>query len=410
MDTSADAYFPDPRPLPPGQRRQLWARLAIRLGIFLSLVLFLCLAGRPLLSLCMPFALALLATWLTEPLLRFFHRRWNIPRGIGAIVLILLLVGALGGLMAALIWKGWSELSTLWGNWDQGWNAFQETYYQLSHALDKWLAYLPQQVQDTLWNLSDRLLAWLEEFVYNLLPKTTSAVRSISSFVLAFLFFLVAWYFTAEDYPNLRRVARETIPRSVRRIGVQARGAFSAAFGGYLKAEILVSLGVTGILLVGFFLLRQPYWVLLAVALGILDFIPIVGAGTVMVPWSVILLVLGEWKRGVAFLAVWGVICLFRRMIEPKIVGDQTGLHPLLSLLAIYVGMKLGGVVAMILAPVLLLMLRNLWRAGMFHATVRDLTMAARDMAAILHGRPEETDPPEPEKPGETVKKIEKES
>lgn len=129
-------------------------RLAIRLGIFLSLVLFLCLAGRPLLSLCMPFALALLATWLTEPLLRFFHRRWNIPRGIGAIVLILLLVGALGGLMAALIWKGWSELSTLWGNWDQGWNAFQETYYQLSHALDKWLAYLPQQVQDTLWNLS----------------------------------------------------------------------------------------------------------------------------------------------------------------------------------------------------------------------------------------------------------------
>ena len=101
-----------------------------------------------------------------------------------------------------------------------------------------------------------------------------------------------------------------------------------------------------------------------------------------------------------AFLAVWGVICLFRRMIEPKIVGDQTGLHPLLSLLAIYVGMKLGGVVAMILAPVLLLMLRNLWRAGMFHATVRDLTMAARDMAAILHGRPEETDPPEPEKPG----------
>ena len=91
-------------------------------------------------------------------------------------------------------------------------------------------------------------------------------------------------------------------------------------------------------------------------ALGILDFIPIVGAGTVMVPWSVILLVLGEWKRGVAFLAVWGVICLFRRMIEPKIVGDQTGLHPLLSLLAIYVGMKLGGVVAMILAATLLLL------------------------------------------------------
>lgn len=129
-----------------------------------------------------------------------------------------------------------------------------------------------------------------------------------------------------------------------------------------------------------------------------------------MVPWSVILLVLGEWKRGVAFLAVWGVICLFRRMIEPKIVGDQTGLHPLLSLLAIYVGMKLGGVVAMILAPVLLLMLRNLWRAGMFHATVRDLTMAAGIWRPSSMADRRRQTRPEPEKPGETVQKMEKES
>lgn len=74
-------------------------------------------------------------------------------------------------------------------------------------------------------------------------------------------------------------MARETIPRSVRRIGVQARGAFSAAFGGYLKAEILVSLGVTGILLVGFFLLRQPYWVLLAVAWAFWTLSPLWGRG-----------------------------------------------------------------------------------------------------------------------------------
>lgn len=109
-----------------------------------------------------------------------------------------------------------------------------------------------------------------------------------------------------------------------------------------------------------------------------------------MVPWAVVLLVLGNWERALALLAVWGVICLFRRMVEPKIVGDQTGLHPLLSLFAIYVGMKIGGVLAMILAPVLLLMLRNLWQVGMFHATWRDLTAAAHDMAALLRQEPGE--------------------
>ena len=152
-----------------------------------------------------------------------------------------------------------------------------------------------------------------------------------------------------------------------------------------MKAEVLVSLGVMVILMVGFLLLKQPYGILLAVLLGIMDFIPIIGSGTVMVPWSIVLMAIGNWERGIAMLAVWGVICVFRRVIEPKFVGDQTGLHPLVALLAIYVGLKIGSLLGMILAPVLVLMVRNLWQAGMFHATVRDLTLAARDMAALLH-------------------------
>ncbi len=377
-----------PFPLPPNVRLWLWARLAIRAAIFVGLLLVVFLAGPPLLPLCMPFLLALFFTWLTEPILRFFHTKWKLPRGVGAILLILLLTGALGGLITALVWRGWTELSALLSNWEQIWYTFQNGYFQLTHTMDKWLAYLPEQTQETIWGLSDRLLAWLEELVYHLAPRTTSAVRSISSFVLAFLFFLIAWFFTAADYPHLRQLAHERLPASVRRIAHQGKSAFGAAFGGYVKAEVLVSLGVTAILLVGFLLMGQSYWVLLAVVLGILDFIPIIGSGTVMVPWGIALLVLGHWEKGLAMLAVWGVVCLFRRMVEPKIVGDQTGLHPLLSLFAIYVGMKIGGVLAMILAPVLLLMLRNLWRAGMFHATVHDLAMVCRDLGAILHRTP----------------------
>ncbi len=377
-------------PLSPAVRRQLWARMAIRSAIFVAIVLLIFLGGRPLLSLCIPFLLALLFTWLTEPLVRFFHKVWKVPRGFGTVLVIVLLLGSFGGLMAALVWKGWSEISNLLGNLDQLWQTFQQTYYEFSHTMDKWLAYLPEQVQNTIWDLSERLLSWLEELVHALAPRTTSAVRSISSFVLAFLFFLIAWFFTAADYPHLHELVQKKVPYSLRRIGYHGRVAFTAAFGGYLKAEALVSLGVMGILMVGFFLLHQPYWLLLAVLLGILDFIPIIGSGTVMVPWAVVLLVLGHWEKGLAMLVVWGIICLFRRIVEPKIVGDQTGLHPLLSLFAIYVGMKLGGVLAMILAPVLLLMLRNLWRKGIFHATAADLSMVFWDLSAILHQTPEE--------------------
>lgn len=379
-----DAYDPA-QPLSRTRRQQLWVRLAIRGAIFVGLLLLVFVFGPPLLGYVMPFLLAFLFTWLMEPLLRFFQRRLRMPRKAGAIVLILILVAALGGIITAIVLRLWGEISSLINNWDQVWNTFQSTYQQLAQDMQRWLSYLPQGVQDVILSLSDRLLAWLRDMAYNLVPGTTSAVRGLSSFVLAFVFFLLAWFFTAADYPNLRWHLHEKTPKSVRHVGRQAKTAFAAAFGGYVKAEVLVSLGVMVILMVGFLLLKQPYGILLAVLLGIMDFIPIIGSGTVMVPWSIILMAIGNWERGIAMLAVWGVICVFRRVIEPKFVGDQTGLHPLVALLAIYVGLKIGSLLGMILAPVLVLMVRNLWQAGMFHATVRDLTLAARDMAALLH-------------------------
>ena len=80
---------------------------------------------------------------------------------------------------------------------------------------------------------------------------------------------------------------------------------------------------------------------MLAAALAILDFIPILGSGTVMVPWAVVDLLLGEFRHAVGLMAVWGMVALFRQIGEPKALGDQTGLPPLLSLASVYVGMKL---------------------------------------------------------------------
>ena len=93
-------------------------------------------------------------------------------------------------------------------------------------------------------------------------------------------------------------------------------------------------------------------------------------------------------------MVVWGVICLFRQLAEPKIVGNQTGLPPILSLMSIYVGMRLGGVLGMVLGPVLTVALLNLVRLGVFRPTAADLRLAARDVTALLQrGRPE-GDPP----------------
>ena len=140
----------------------------------------------------------------------------------------------------------------------------------------------------------------------------------------------------------------------------------------------------------GFVLTRQPYGLLLALGLAVLDFIPIVGAGTVMVPWAVVELITRNFSSAISLMVIWGIIALFRRAMEPKFVGDQTGLSPVLSLLSVYVGMKLGGVLGMILGPVLTLVVLNLAGMGLFRGLRADLSAAAWDVAAILSHRPED--------------------
>ena len=194
----------------------------------------------------------------------------------------------------------------------------------------------------------------------------------------------MATFFLTADYPYLRTRAIQNMDEGLLRFLSQVKVTALGAFGGYLKAELLLSVGVFFILLAGFFITRQPYGLLLALVLAIMDFIPIIGAGTVMVPWAGIALITQDYPTAIEMIA------LFRRVMEPKFVGDQTGLSPILSLVSIYVGMKLAGVLGMILGPIVLLVLLNLAGMGMFRSLRRDLTAAAEDIAAILSHRPRE--------------------
>ena len=112
-----------------------------------------------------------------------------------------------------------------------------------------------------------------------------------------------------------------------------------------------------------------------------------------MVPWAVIDMILAQYGEAAALMAIWGVIVLFRRLAEPKILGNQTGLAPILSLVGIYVGMQLGGVLGMVVGPLLLLVFLNLAKLGIFQPVVDDINLAATDITAILRSGRRTNDP-----------------
>ena len=124
---------------------------------------------------------------------------------------------------------------------------------------------------------------------------------------------------------------------------------------------------------------------LIAVAVCIVDFIPILGSGTILIPWGCIVLLAGDLQKAALLFVITFVVFLGRKLLEPKIVGNQTGLPTVLSLLCIYVGMVWGGIIGMVFVPALFLMVVEMKRGGFFDGMIADLQMLFEEIGEILH-------------------------
>lgn len=375
------------------QRGWLWLRLGIRLLLAALAVLLLARVGRPLLSLFAPFVAAFLAAAALNPLVKWFQRRMGLSRQVLTMFLLLLLFGLLGAGLGLLLYAGGQELVSLAQNWNGLLASLQGALNQMEELFARLWTMVPPQLNDFVQSVTDGLLNWLNQTIPNLVrglaDYTTNKALGVPSFLVALIIFVMATYFLTADYPYLRTRAVQNMDEGLLSFLSQVRATALGAFGGYLKAEFLLSIGVFFILLAGFLITRQPYGLLLALGLAILDFIPIIGAGTIMVPWAVIALFTRDYPTAIEMMVIWGIVAMFRRVMEPKFVGDQTGLSPVLSLVSIYVGMKLAGVLGMILGPILMLVLLNLTGMGLFRGMRMDLAAAAKDIAAILSERPQ---------------------
>ncbi|MCI9351952.1 MAG: sporulation integral membrane protein YtvI [Lawsonibacter sp.] len=375
------------------QRGQLWLRLGLRLGLAALAVWLLARFGRRTLGLFAPFLFALAAAALLNPLVKKLQRALGWNRQVLSALVLLLLFGLIGGGLALLVYAAAGQLVSLVQNWSGLLDSLQSAMDQVEALFAHLLTLVPPQVTQLVESAGDDLFQWLSDVVPAVLAdwgmEAGEKAMGLPSFLVALIIFVMAAFLMTADYPYLRSRAVQHLDEGVLRFLGQLRSTALGAFGGYLKAEFLLSVGVFFILLAGFFLIGQPYGLLLALGLAVMDFIPIIGAGTVMVPWAFIALFAGDFPAAVELMAIWGVIALFRRVMEPKFVGDQTGLSPLLSLVSIYVGMKLAGVLGMVFGPVVLLVILNLAGMGMFRGIRLDLSAAARDIAAVLSQRPE---------------------
>ncbi len=326
------------------------------------------LTGRFFLLPLLPFLLALLFAVLLEPAILWCCRRLDFQRKFAAAALTTLLL--FGGFLLVFFLCG--KL------WEQG-RGMIEGLPELLGRLPEATALLEQRYRGFYRACPEEIRLWLDNTAQVLAAESLSLAGELSGALLGkvsvwmgklphlllFLFTtLLSVYFTTAAYPELLRFLRRQIPTAWQGRLRGVASCLRSTFWKWLKAEGILCVVTFLMLLLGFWYLRMEYALLLAVVIGVVDALPVLGAGLFLVPWALGHLLLGSVPRGVALLALYGMILLVRSILEPKLMAAQVGLPPLAALLAMYLGFSFFGVGGMLLLPVLLLFLKQLQDGG----------------------------------------------
>ncbi len=176
--------------------------------------------------------------------------------------------------------------------------------------------------------------------------------------LLAAVFTIVISMLTAANYHQVGRFLRSLMPRSDRMDCLQEF--LRETVWQYLRAYTII-MAITFVqLAIGLWLLRFDYVLPVAAVINLLDLLPLIGSGTVLVPWGIVLLAGGDAAGGAGLLLLFGIIAVVRNIVEPKVVGAQIGLHPIATITAMYAGLQIAGVAGMFAAPVFILLARRL--------------------------------------------------
>lgn len=358
--------------------KKLLLRIGLRLLLILAVLLCLTLLVPPLLNLFLPFILAFVAATLLAPLVQKFARRvggWNFW---SMLFVVLMLLAATGILVYAGYYLA-SQILDLVRSWTSIRDGITTMLEQISVFLSTNVHFTYTDTEEYILNFMQEGLSWITGKISAWAPSVVIGVGNlasgIASFVVSLLFFIVGAYFMTADYPELRKKLISWVPDIIRPHMRHVKEAAGSAMFGYLRAQLILSCIVTLIIFIALMVYGQSYSLLIAIACGIIDVMPFFGSGAALVPWGIIMLLLGRFQKGLFLLALALILFIFRKLAEPKVVGNQTGLSPLLSLISIYVGMKMGGVIGMILCPILCMVVIGLYGMGFFTPTITDFRL-----------------------------------
>ena len=338
-------------------------------AIILGIVIVL---ARYALGILMPFLIAFLISLLLKPAVAFFHAKLKIPRGVTGVALVVIFYALLGLLLIVIGVQLFSSakqffmmLPSLYTDTFVPWmsNAFISLQEFAGHLdPDAAAAYnlvssnVTNSLGDAIVNISKQVVSWV----------TTSTLKA-PKFLLNILIMVISTIFMTVDFPRINAFVKRQLSERWRTLLSNARVQLGRTLWNYLRSYAIILTITFGEIFLGLSIIGVKNAAGIAVAIAIFDILPVVGSGIILLPWTIYTLMSGNLAMGIGLAVLYVVVIIVRQIMEPKIVGDRVGLHPLVTLLAMVLGTYLFGGIGLLGLPITIALIHALNKQGAIH-------------------------------------------
>lgn len=356
--------------------RPYWQVVVSLMFSILATVAFVYFGFRAIVFL-MPFVIGWIISAIASPMVNWLEKRFNIVKKLGSALIVILVIGLIVTGIYFAVSRIVIELGDLVKNIPEMYAQLESGLRQIGGTLSGLFEKLPMGIQNG-WN---SFMANLDESMTGIIAKISDpAMAAAGNFAKRLPFYLIsvivailsAHFFTIQREDVLKWM-KKIAPESVEKRMTLVMDNLRYALGGYFKAQFKIMGVVFLILVVGFAVLGIRYFVLVAFLISFLDFLPFFGTGTAMIPWGIYKFLMGDYRTAIILVVLYAITQIIRQLLQPKLVGDSVGMNPVVTLLLLYVGYRLGSVFGMILSVPIGMVLINMLQAGAFDYILDDV-------------------------------------
>lgn len=314
----------------------------------------------------MPFLIAFIISLMIEPAIKKIMKKTHLTRRTSSIIIFVLVSVIIIGGLAWLLITLFSESSSLLQSLNDYFDKLYEQFQNLINYFNFDNIHLSDEILEVIQNSTGDFLTTASDWLRNILNNLINFVTSIPSIAICIGITVIALYFICVDKIYILDQIEHHLPRLwVKKISIHLKDLIQT-LGGYLKAEATLILVSFVISLIGLYILQivgfnVQYPLLMALFIGFVDALPILASGTVMIPWAIICALNGDINLGIAIIILLIIMSVVRQVLEPKLVSKNIGVHPIFTLIAMYTGFKVIGIMGLLVGPIVLIIVKNIF-------------------------------------------------